>query len=256
MATVRLLICDLDDTLIDREAAFGSWLRGFATKQGFSEEVISRLRQEDQHGFRSRREFFGIVNEHLRPPVDVDLLIEDFHSSIASHFRPLSSEIRDALTLLRGDGWKVAVVTNGSHAQLAKMEATGVTDHVDAWCISEAEGVRKPEPAIFQLAADKCGVDLSEAWMIGDSPEADIGGAVAAGIRSAWLHRGRQWPLTTFRPTVIVCSVAEAVEQIRAGPVAARPHPHAQLFSVVTPAISRMTARRETQRPSSTRSST
>lgn len=221
MAAVRLLICDLDDTLIDSNAAFGRWLRAFARKHGFSKNVISRLTQENQYGYRSRREFFALVNEHLRSPVDVDLLIEDLQSSIASQFRPLSPEICDALGLFRAEGWKVAVVTNGSPAQLAKMQVTGVVDQVDAWCISEVDGVSKPEPAIFQLAADKSGGDLSEVWMIGDSPEADIGGAVAAGIRSAWLHHGRPWPLTTFRPTVIVGSVVEAVEQIRAGPVAA-----------------------------------
>jgi putative hydrolase of the HAD superfamily len=105
------------------------------------------------------------------------------------------------------------------------MEATGVVQYADAWCISEVDGVRKPDPAIFQLAAHRCGVDLSNAWMIGDSAEADVGGAQAAGIQSAWLHHGRPWPLTTFRPTLIVDSVAEAVEQILVGDFPAeRPH--------------------------------
>ncbi len=217
IASVRLVICDLDDTLIDRDHAFASWLAAFARQHGFDNNVISRLTQEDRHGFRGRREFFAIVNQHLRPPIDVDMLIKDFHSSIASYFQPLSSEIAEALTSLRGEGWKVAVVTNGSPAQLAKMEVTGVVHYVDAWCISEVDGVRKPEPAIFQLAAHRCGVDLSDAWMIGDSAEADVGGAQAAGIRSAWLHHGRPWPLTTFRPTLIVDSVAEGVKQICVG---------------------------------------
>ncbi|HUZ85512.1 MAG TPA: HAD family hydrolase [Candidatus Baltobacterales bacterium] len=212
---MRLLICDLDDTLIDRDRAFASWLAEFAKQHGFDKNVIRRFTQEDRHGFRGRREFFAIVNRHLRSPVDVGMLVEDFDSSIAGYFQPLSSEIADALTSLRGQGWKVAVVTNGSPAQLAKMEATGVVQCVDAWCISEVDGVRKPEPAIFQLAAHRCGVDLRYAWMIGDSAEADIGGAQAAGIRSAWLRRGRPWPLTAFRPTLIVDSVAEAVAQIR-----------------------------------------
>ena len=215
ITTVRLLVCDLDDTLIDREAAFASWLRAFAGQHGLSNEVVETLTREDQRGFRRRADFFDVVNQHLSSRSDVHLLIHDFHSTIASHFPPLSTETRDALSSLRAEGWKVAVVTNGSPYQLCKMEVTGVVDLVDAWCISELDGVRKPEPAIFRLAADKCGVDLVGAWMIGDSPEADIGGAVAAGISSAWLHLGRPWPLTSFRPDLIAGSLVEAIGEIR-----------------------------------------
>ena len=47
--------------------------------------------------------------------------------------------------------------------------------------------------------------------MIGDSPEADIGAAVAAGIDSVWLRLGRSWSLQGYKPTAEADTFAEAV---------------------------------------------
>lgn len=82
------------------------------------------------------------------------------------------------------------------------------------WVISEGVGVRKPDPLIFQLAADTVSEDLAGAWMIGDSAEADIGGAHCAGISSIWLHRQRAWSLSGFGPTRIMGTCAEAIESL------------------------------------------
>ena len=42
---------------------------------------------------------------------------------------------------------------------------------------------------------------LAGAWLVGDSPEADIGGANALGLPSVWLHRGRRWSDPRYAPT-------------------------------------------------------
>ena len=65
---------------------------------------------------------------------------------------------------------------------------------------------------IFALAAEATGQSLADAWMVGDSAEADIVGAHAAGLRSAYLLRGRTWPQTLPAPTVLATSLTEAVE--------------------------------------------
>ena len=48
--------------------------------------------------------------------------------------------------------------------------------------------------------------------MIGDSAEADIGGARGAGLPGVWLHRGRPWPLTAFEPGYVADSFPDAVD--------------------------------------------
>ena len=53
---------------------------------------------------------------------------------------------------------------------------------VAGWVVSEGAGVRKPDPAIFLLAAEQAGQSLDGAWMIGDCAEADIEGARSVGL--------------------------------------------------------------------------
>ena len=52
--------------------------------------------------------------------------------------------------------------------------------------------------------------------MIGDSAEADIGGARNAGLPGVWLHRGRPWPLTAFWPDHTADSFPRAVQIVLA----------------------------------------
>ena len=77
--------------------------------------------------------------------------------------------------------------------------------------------MRKPAPLIFRLAADKGARELDGAWMIGDSADADIGGAHRAGLRSIWLHRDRCWPAADFRPTHIVDTCVQAITTVMTG---------------------------------------
>jgi putative hydrolase of the HAD superfamily len=58
---------------------------------------------------------------------------------------------------------------------------------------------------------------LRGAWMVGDSPEADIGGAAAVGLPSVWLHRGRRWSDTRYMPTRSVDGLIAAVATVLAG---------------------------------------
>ena len=210
-----VLFCDLDDTLIERTAAFRSWIADFALRHDLEGAWGERIMLEDRRGFRSREELFAVAAEVTPARVSVDELIAEFHDRYSSYFPPLAEATRAALTELRENGWRVVVLTNGSASQEKKILATGTDAFVDGWCISEVVGVRKPDPAIFRAGAELCGGGLEGAWMIGDSPEADVGGAMAAVIRSAWIRLGRIWPLTKFKPDLEVDSVAEAIASIR-----------------------------------------
>jgi putative hydrolase of the HAD superfamily len=125
-----------------------------------------------------------------------------------------------AVTLLRGlrtDGWKIGIVTNGAPTQALKLEAAGLTEMVDACCISEVEGVRKPHPEIFRRTAARCDSALDGAWMVGDNPEADIAGAVALGLRTVWIDHGRTWSEVDYVPTAIVGTLEEALRIVSSG---------------------------------------
>jgi HAD superfamily hydrolase (TIGR01458 family) len=61
----------------------------------------------------------------------------------------------------------------------------------------EAEVVGKPAKAYFNAALAELDAEPSEAWMVGDDVEADVGGAKAAGLRGVLVRTGR------FRPEAL-----------------------------------------------------
>ncbi|GAA3299390.1 hypothetical protein GCM10020295_37490 [Streptomyces cinereospinus] len=111
---------------------------------------------------------------------------------------------------LRTSGWRIGVATNGAtDIQQAKLRATGIFDRVDAVCISEETGARKPGVAMFQEAVRRCGGahDGVGMWVVGDDPVNDMAGAREAGFLTVWIDRGRSWPeeLPPTRPSGTGC---------------------------------------------------
>ena len=144
-------------------------------------------------------------------------LVDEIRNGILSHLR-LDPMIAFALRIAENAGWVPVVVTNGdSREQEEKLRKTGLDQYVADWVISEEVGVRKPNPRIFQIAGERVRMGPRGAWLIGDSPEVDIGGAEGIGIPSVWIHRGRQWTDHRFRPTLIADGAIDALAQIMAG---------------------------------------
>lgn len=97
---------------------------------------------------------------------------------------------------------------------MAKIRASGLDRLVQGWVVSEAVGRKKPDPVIFRAAADAVGVPLEGAWVVGDSPHADIAGAHALGLRSVWVSGGRAWAAEGYRPTHVALDVAAAIQRV------------------------------------------
>ena len=71
------------------------------------------------------------------------------------------------------------------------MQALGLDSYFRQKIISAAVGLDKPDPAIFRLAMSHC-PDRTRHIMIGDNLQADILGAVAAGMETVYVHRDVQ----------------------------------------------------------------
>lgn len=210
-----LLLCDLDDTLLDRAGAFRAWAEGFVDGWGIPRTELAWLLEHDDDGYRDRPDFFASVRDRFDLPRTVTELQRDFYQVFPRLFR-LDGAVEQALARARGDGWRVAVVTNGSPAQEDKILATGLDGLVDTWCISAVEGCRKPEVRLLEIAAQRCGAPLATGWVVGDAPFADIGAAHAAGLPSVWMRRGRTWPRQDYAPTFEADTFAEAAARVRA----------------------------------------
>lgn len=79
-----------------------------------------------------------------------------------------------------------------------------------------ATGVGKPERAFFELALRNLGLPPDTVAMVGDDPELDIGGALAAGLRGILVETGRYRPGAELptRPDLVLESVARLPEAL------------------------------------------
>jgi putative hydrolase of the HAD superfamily len=161
----------------------------------------------DDHGRTSREDLFAQITERWAVPVTSEALLQHYQSEFPRTFT-VADDVVNALRTLRSSHVAVGVVTNGPPTQRTKLEVSGLIDEVDVVCVSGEVGAHKPDRAIFDLALKSLG-SPSAAWMVGDSPEADVAGAHAAGIPAAWVSRGRNWPAAQRPPEMTVGSVVE-----------------------------------------------
>lgn len=209
-----LLLCDLDNTLVDRTALYRAWLERLAAAHGGSDDDVDHLVEVDAEGMTSRELAAEAIRKRFAIEDEVPVLVERFRRESAGIFVPDTGVVA-ALRLARTEGWSIVIVTNGGPVQEAKIRAAGLDRLVDGWCISAVEDAWKPDALIFERAAALVGRRLGASdWMVGDSAEADIAGGTGVGVSTAWLHRGRDWPLIDLRPTIVADSFAEAVDQI------------------------------------------
>lgn len=109
-----------------------------------------------------------------------------------SHNFSLYDDALPTLDLLRSHGLKLGLVSNGAR-DLDEFVADHKLD-VDAAVASRRHGWTKPHPSIFHAVLDRLGVQAEDAAMVGDSPEDDIEGAKALGMRAFLLDRDGLYP--------------------------------------------------------------
>jgi putative hydrolase of the HAD superfamily len=118
---------------------------------------------------------------------------------------PYAIEILDYLTQ---KGYRLHLITNGfEKTQLSKIENAGLSGYFGEVITSEGANSLKPHKEIFEYAFRKTGAEPAESIMLGDSIEADIQGAINAGIDQVYVnHLGIE---PEIRPTYVVNSLKE-----------------------------------------------
>ncbi|MFI6847082.1 HAD family hydrolase [Kitasatospora sp. NPDC050467] len=203
----RLAFFDLDDTLVDRGQVFGECVRRFCSDLGFGEDVEQWFLGAMYE--RAYRSDFEKLRERFSLTVPVGELWQRYCRGMADAVT-CTPAVLSGLERLRSTEWSVVVVTNGAgDIQRAKLARTGIDKRVDAVCISEEVGLRKPDVGIFREAARIVGADsLPGGWMVGDSAQNDVAGGRAAGLRTIWLSDGSDG----VEADHVVSNAAEAIE--------------------------------------------
>ncbi len=127
-------------------------------------------------------------------PAEASAIVDAALAPWRSHTN-LPDEIRPTLTALKRQ-YRLAVLSNFNHpAYIAAMlEHFGLTTFFSAVVVSGAVGLRKPNPAMFELVLDRLGVTAAVSVMIGDNPTEDMRGAQAAGCHTVLLDRYNRHP--------------------------------------------------------------
>jgi len=214
---ISAVMFDLDETLFDRSSS----LRTFVERQFVSigigdfpslSAVATRFLELDRRGRVSKLEVYDKLLSEIGSGDEslIGKLFDDYEANVWRYARPFEG-MSDVLLGLKSSGKKIGIVSNGqTHVQLRSLLALNLDRLADVYLISEQEGCRKPDTAIFLKAAERLSVAASECVFVGDSPEADILGARSGGIRTVWFPNGAEWPDgLQFRPEKTIMSLRE-----------------------------------------------
>ncbi len=191
---IRAVFFDFDDTLDNRDAAFRQGLSAFLSHYYPSLSAAEHTARQ-QEMFRYQRGDYGHIihyDEMIRHfldlwPAEVTVdpqraLWRFYHGFAAGGV--LHSDALSTLTALRRRGYLTGIITNGNPIpQTCKMDHSGLRPYVDLMVLAGEEGIQKPDPAIFRIAAARLGVHPAACLYVGDHPQNDMGGAKSAGFQ-------------------------------------------------------------------------
>lgn len=198
---ISAILFDLDETLLDRTTSLVAFLADqydcFADKLGDVpfDAWSRRFLVLDARGRCHKSIVYAAILSEFGGELELaPALLEDYNQRCSLYAQAFPGMV-EMLQRLRSRGLALGIVTNGETVfQTRTIDALGLRDHVDAVLISEAEGLRKPDARLFDRAADRLGVEPSHCLFVGDNPVADILGAFAAGMQTAWFRSGADWP--------------------------------------------------------------
>ncbi|PCR91690.1 HAD family hydrolase [Natrinema ejinorense] len=223
MAAYDAICFDLDSTLCESTQDAASLLESTFERAGcdpFCTPADLRAAVPDLPTAETDREFYeqlftevtrraGLAPD-LAPTLATNYL--DVQEPTAVRFRPGA---KPALEYAR-ERASVALITNGGRkTQTQKLRSLGIEDAFDTHVFTEPSAgiLPKPNAAPFERALADLDVTPDAAIHVGDSLHADIAGANAMGLDSAWLDTGRDDGPSEHEPTYELASL-EAFETI------------------------------------------
>jgi HAD superfamily hydrolase (TIGR01549 family) len=240
MKKYKILIFDLDDTLIDNRenirAAFTKILA--AAGETYSNKKFERWYKIDAAfwaKWRDRQvkipsEFaheVGKKSEEFRDWVFSQRILQYFGNEVSNNRAVEFSKIythaltdnvleidgaHETLKYLAEEGaYRVIVGTNGPKAAAhGKLEKIGVLPFVSDILSAETTGCMKPYVEFFEAIKERHdGFQHADYLMIGDSLKSDVGFAQNVGIDSCWFDRGEEKLTSGYAPTFIIKDLRE-----------------------------------------------
>jgi YjjG family noncanonical pyrimidine nucleotidase len=121
---------------------------------------------------------------------EIDVIAEDYIRFLPenNHLFDGTFEVLDYLN----QKYKLHIITNGFAAvQYKKINNSNLGSYFQTVTNSEMAGVKKPNPIIFDYALDLANAKKENSIMIGDSLDADVQGALDAGLDAIFFNESK-----------------------------------------------------------------
>ena len=166
---------------------------GYSVADGYFNQENGR-RSLASRSAGERSEFFAryeqMILEHAGLPVTLDLAgqVWEMAMTIPKDFVPYDDTL-PALAALRGEGYRLGVLTNLRRDIGELCRRLGLAPYLDFCITAEEAGAEKPHAPIFLAALERASVDAGEAVHVGDQFESDVLGARAVGMHGVLIDR-------------------------------------------------------------------
>ena len=196
---IKAVIFDLDGTLLNRDESvkkfidnqydrLNKWVKHIP-----KEVYITRFIELDHRGYVWKDKVYQQLTEEFEiRGVTWEELLQDYIRHFKDHCVPFPN-LFDLLEELSKNQIILGIITNGrGQFQMDNIKALGIEEYFDVILVSEWEGLKKPDPAIFLRALNQLKVLPKHSAYVGDHPENDVKASQKAGMNGIW-KKDTQW---------------------------------------------------------------
>ena len=231
MTALRAILFDVDDTLC-ATTEFARRARLNAVRAMIDaglelseaevyaelEEVIREFSSNYEHHFdKLLLRFPADATRHLNRALVVAAGVTAYHDTKFREWKPFPG-VRELFRDLERAGLQLGIITHGlAVKQAEKLIRLDLVPFLDpqAIFISDAIGISKPNPKLYQLALRRLGLEPGEAMYVGDHPANDIAPPKGLGMITVFARAMAKHDSSGIEPHHAIESFAELRELLR-----------------------------------------
>ena len=191
----KVIIFDLDNTIIDRQRAFKEMLQVKLLealpedKKQLIDAAVQDMMEWDKCGMVERNITFGMFCEKYDVTSTTPKELCEEWSKNSGKVVYLFDDVIETLEYLHKK-YRLALLTNGnSSSQRRKLQSTGIESYFEYTIVSSELGIAKPNPAPFLHVASTMHVNVEDCLYIGDNYNIDVIGSKNAHMDCIYVNR-------------------------------------------------------------------
>ncbi|WLR47475.1 HAD family hydrolase [Halobacillus litoralis] len=218
---IEAVIFDLDRTLLDRDASVEHFIshqfyRYEKSLNSVSREAFtSRFTELDEHGYRPKDQVYQQLAHELALGQGMEEeLYRDYHDSFKHYCIPFQG-LKEVLLQLIANKYHLGLITNGNgRFQMDNIQALGIHSFFKTILISEIEGVKKPDPTIFERAMERMNQPPGACVYVGDHMENDVQAAVKMGMEAIWKKANKEEESTASHSILHLTELPQLLQKL------------------------------------------